>query len=273
MDRLFIKSQDSAQRTVETLYKDFERRIAASPPGQCPVDLTASFLRMCHSQSCGKCTPCRVGLGQLQIIIDEILDMDTEPSIKDLELLKQTAEAISITADCAIGTEAAKMVLRGIEGYREDFESHIRNHTCTETIRSQAQPVPCVAMCPAGVDVPGYITLLRSERYDDAVRLIRKDNPFPTVCAFICEHPCENRCRRTLVDSPINIRGLKRFAVDNCGDVPVPEKMDNTGKKIAVIGGGPSGLSAAYFLSIMKYLIILLGSLLMTSCASIFCGS
>lgn len=253
MERLFIKSQDFAQKTVEGLYKDFERRIAASPPGQCPADLTASFLRMCHSQSCGKCTPCRVGLGQLQLILDKILDMDREASMDDLNLLQSTAEAISVSADCAIGTEAAKMVLRGINGYREDFESHIINHTCSETIRSHAQPVPCVAMCPAGVDVPGYITLLKAGRYDDAVRLIRKDNPFPTVCALICEHPCEVRCRRTLVDSPINIRGLKRFAVDNCKDVPVPERMDDTGKKIAVIGGGPSGLSAAFFLSIMGH--------------------
>ena len=253
MERLFIKSQDFAQKPVEGLYKDFERRIAASPPGQCPADLTASFLRMCHSQSCGKCTPCRVGLGQLQLILDKILDMDREASMDDLNLLQSTAEAISVSADCAIGTEAAKMVLRGINGYREDFESHIINHTCSETIRSHAQPVPCVAMCPAGVDVPGYITLLKAGRYDDAVRLIRKDNPFPTVCALICEHPCEVRCRRTLVDSPVNIRGLKRFAVDNCKDVPVPERMDDTGKKIAVIGGGPSGLSAAFFLSIMGH--------------------
>ncbi len=145
------------------------------------------------------------------------------------------------------------MVLRGLKGYRDDFESHIKYHACADNIKNQAQPVPCVAMCPAGVDVPGYISLLKHERYADAVRLIRKDNPFPTVCALICEHPCEQRCRRTLVDAPVNIRGLKRFAVDNCGDVPVPQKMDDTGKKIAVIGGGPSGLSAAYFLSIMGH--------------------
>ena len=81
MNRLFIKSQDVAQKTVEGLYKDLERRIIASPPGQCPVDLTASFLRLCHSQSCGKCTPCRVGLGQLQLIIDGILNMDTESTM------------------------------------------------------------------------------------------------------------------------------------------------------------------------------------------------
>ena len=253
MNRLYIKSRDTAQKTVEGLYKDLERRIIASPPGQCPVDLAAAFLKLCHSQSCGKCVPCRVGLGQLQLMIDDILEMNTEPGMEVLDLLEKTAEAISVSADCAIGFEAANMVLRGLKGYRDDFESHIKYHTCADNIKNQAQPVPCVAMCPAGVDVPGYISLLKHERYADAVRLIRKDNPFPTVCALICEHPCEQRCRRTLVDAPVNIRGLKRFAVDNCGDVPVPKKMDNTGKKIAVIGGGPSGLSAAYFLSIMGH--------------------
>ena len=154
MNRLLIKSPDIVQKTIERLHGDFERRIAASPPGQCPVDLSASFLRLCHSQSCGKCTPCRVGLGQLQILIDDILNMDTESDMADLELLERTAEAISVSADCAIGTEAAKMILRSIKGYKDDFESHIKNHTCTESIRSDAQPVPCVAMCPAGVDVP-----------------------------------------------------------------------------------------------------------------------
>ena len=253
VNRLYIKSPDAAQKTVESLYKDFERRIVASPPGQCPVDLTASFLKVCHSQSCGKCAPCRVGLGQLQNIIDDILNTDTETPMEKIALLEKTAAAISLTADCAIGTEAANMVLRGIAGYREDFESHIKNHTCSENINTNIQPVPCVAMCPAGVDVPGYVALLKAGRYADAVRLIRKDNPFPTVCALICEHPCELRCRRKLVDAPINIRGLKRYAVDNCGDVPVPKPMDDTGKKIAVIGGGPSGLSCAYFLAIMGH--------------------
>ena len=253
MNRLFIKSRDAAQKTVEGLYKDLERRIVASPPGQCPVELTAAFLRLCHSQSCGKCVPCRVGLGQLQLMIDDIVSINTESSMEMLDLLEKTAKAISVSADCAIGSEGANMVLRGLNGYRADFEAHIRNHTCSDNIKENLQPVPCVAMCPAGVDVPGYISLLKHERYQDAVRLIRKDNPFPTVCALICEHPCEHRCRRTLIDAPVNIRGLKRFAVDNCGDVPVPEVMKPTGKKIAVIGGGPSGLSAAYFLSLMGH--------------------
>ena len=113
--------------------------------------------------------------------------------------------------------------------------------------------MPCVALCPAGVDIPGYIALVHEGRYADAVRLIRKDNPFPTACALVCEHPCEARCRRNMIDSSINIRGMKLAAVDNAGEVPAPERMPSTGKRIAIIGGGPSGLSAAYYLQLMGH--------------------
>ncbi len=85
------------------------------------------------------------------------------------------------------------------------------------------------------------------------MRLIRKDNPLPAVCGLICEHPCEVRCRRTMIDDPINIRGLKRFAVDHAGDVPLPVPAAATGKKVAVIGGGPGGISAAYYLTLMGH--------------------
>ncbi|MBQ2161498.1 MAG: FAD-dependent oxidoreductase, partial [Firmicutes bacterium] len=254
MNRLSIRSQDEAQKTIAGLYKDLERRIVASPPGQCPVDLAVSFLRLCHSQSCGKCVPCRVGIRQLQDMMENILDLDTQCDMYDLAILERTAKAIAISADCAIGSEAANMVLRGLQGYREDYEYHIKYNTCSPKIREAAQPVPCMRTCPANVDIPGYIALVKHQRYADAVSLIRKDNPFPTVCALICEHPCEMRCRRSLVDAPINIRGMKRFAVDNCGDsVPVPPKMDDTGKRVAIIGGGPSGLTAAYYLAIMGH--------------------
>ncbi len=254
MNRLSIRSQDEAQKTIAGLYKDLERRIIASPPGQCPVDLAVSFLRLCHSQSCGKCVPCRVGIRQLQDMMENILDLDTQCDMYDLEILERTAKAIAISADCAIGSEAANMVLRGLQGYREDYEYHIKYNTCSPKIRESAQPVPCVRTCPANVDIPGYIALVKHQRYADAVSLIRKDNPFPTVCALICEHPCEMRCRRSLVDAPINIRGMKRYAVDNCGEnVPVPPRMDDTGKRVAIIGGGPSGLTAAYYLAIMGH--------------------
>ncbi len=246
------KSQ--AQKQVESLYRDLERRIVASPPSQCPVDMTASFLKLCLAQSCGKCVPCRVGVYQMCNILDDILSLNVESKMQDLELLEKTAEAVRISSDCAIGIQSGLMVQKSIASFREDYLSHIRRNRCADHVIDTRHSIPCVAKCPAEVDIPGYVTLVKEGRYDDAVRLIRKDNPFPSVCALICEHPCEGHCRRNLIDAPINIRGLKMFAVDNCSEtVPVPEKMDDTGKSVAIIGGGPSGLTAAYYLSLMGH--------------------
>lgn len=241
-------TKNKAQATVEELYQDLERRIIASPPGLCPVDMAASFLRMCHAQTCGKCVPCRIGLGQLEALIDDVLN--GRGTMETIDLIEKTARSIYYSADCAIGFEAAHMVLKALDGYRDDFEEHVRRGRCTSEI---SQPVPCVALCPAGVDIPGYVALVAAGRYADAVRLIRKDNPMPIACALICEHPCEARCRRNMIDSSINIRGLKRYATDHAGEVPVPAAADKTGKKVAVIGGGPSGLSAAYYLALMGH--------------------
>ncbi len=248
MSRLTILTKDKAQVTMESMYQDLERRIVASPPGLCPVDLTRSFIKMCLAQSCGKCVPCRVGLRQLARLFDNVLDGEaTEETVENIKL---TAEGIYYSADCAIGYEAAKLALKSVDGCIDDFESHIHNGFCS---CNSNQPVSCVKSCPAGVDIPGYIALVQQKRYADAVRLIRRDNPMPTTCAYICEHPCENRCKRTIIDAPVNIRGLKKMAVDNAGIVPVPECEPATGKKVAIIGGGPGGLSAAYYLALMGH--------------------
>ena len=248
VSRLTILTKDKAQVTMESMYQDLERRIVASPPGLCPVDLTRSFIKMCLAQSCGKCVPCRVGLRQLARLFDNVLD--GEANEETVENIKLTAEGIYYSADCAIGYEAAKLALKSVDGCIDDFESHIHNGFCS---CNSNQPVACVKSCPAGVDIPGYIALVQQGRYAEAVRLIRRDNPMPTTCAYICEHPCENRCKRTIIDAPVNIRGLKKMAVDNAGIVPVPECEPDTGKKVAIIGGGPGGLSAAYYLALMGH--------------------
>ena len=248
MSRLEVKTPGQAQAIVEQLYRNMERRIAASPPGLCPVDMALNFLNLCQAQTCGKCVPCRIGLAQLSNMIREVLE--GEPEISILKRIEATAQVIVDTADCAIGIDAANLVLMGLRGFRDDYEEHILHHRCLGSLKN---PVPCVALCPAGVDIPGYISLVNGGRYADAVRLIRKDNPFPTACAYICEHPCEARCRRNMVDDAVNIRGLKRYAVDQAGEVPQPEKAAATGKSVAIIGGGPGGLSAAYYLSLMGH--------------------
>ena len=213
MSRLDIKSPSRAETVVENLYRDMERRIAASPPGLCPVDMALSSLRLCHAQCCGKCVPCRIGLGQLSLLLEQVLSGTA--TMNTLVTIEKTARTIVNTADCAIGRDAARLVVDGLEGFRDDYEEHIL--------------------------------------HADAVRLIRKDNPFPTACAYICEHPCEARCRRNMIDDAINIRGLKRYAVDHAGEVPQPECAPATGKKVAIVGGGPSGLSCAYYLTLMGH--------------------
>ena len=109
---------------------------------------------------------------------------------------------------------------------------------------------PCRAACPAGIDVPRYIRLIGDGKYDQAVAVVREKAPLPSVCAYVCHAPCETRCRRgTLRDDPIAIEALKRFAVDHTEktDFGMPS-AEATGKRVAIIGSGPAGLTAAYYL-------------------------
>lgn len=248
MSRLELQFKSNSAQIVEELYEDLSRRISNGSASVCPVDTTRAFIEMCHSQTCGKCTPCRVGLLQLKHLLTNVLN--GEASYDDIDLIEETALSIFDSADCAIGYEAAEMVYKSVKYCRDDYEEHIENKRCTCLI---SQPVPCVSHCPANVDIPGYVALVKDGRFEDAIRLIRKDNPLPTTCAYICEHPCEDRCRRSMIDSPVNIRAIKRVAADYSRDVNPPENFNSTGKKIAIIGGGPAGLSAAYYLQLMGH--------------------
>ena len=247
MNRIEIIHPSGAERKVSSMYADLARRGAVAPAGNCPVEQSAAFLTLCVSQSCGKCVPCRVGLNQMSLILGRILEGRGE--MEDLDTLERLARTIRDSADCAIGYEAAGSMLDSLQSFREDFLAHIHSNHCTATF----VPVPCKLGCPAHVDIPEYIALVKEKRYADAVRVIRYDNPFPAACALVCEHPCENVCRRNMVDDAVNIRGIKRMAIDNAGAVPTPEPMPATGKKVAVVGGGPSGLTAAYYLQLMGH--------------------
>ena len=113
MSRLDIKTPSKAQTVVDNLYRDVERRIAASPPGLCPVDMSLTFLQLCHAQTCGKCVPCRIGLGQLTKLIGQVLDGEADMST--LDIIEKTARSIVNTADCAIGRDAARLVVDGLK--------------------------------------------------------------------------------------------------------------------------------------------------------------
>lgn len=248
MARLHVMERSQAQVVMDGLHEAVGKRLAVSSLAPCPVEFTAAFVGMCAIQSCGKCTPCRVGLGVLKELMEDVLAGRGDEHT--LELIERTARTIYLSSDCAIGYEAGEMALTAIRGFRDDFEYHIAHKACGFV---QSQRVPCVSGCPAGVDIPGYIALVEAGRNTDAVRLIRKDNPLPLVCGLVCEHPCEMYCRRGMVDDPMNIRGIKRFATDHMESDYTPSHADSTGKRVAVIGGGPAGLSAAYYLALMGH--------------------
>lgn len=248
MSRLSIETPGRAQNVLDGLHRDMERRIGASAYGLCPVDMSLNYLLLCHAQTCGKCVPCRIGLGQLEVLIEQVLDRTA--TMETINIIERTAKVIADSAGCAIGYEAAYMVLKGIRGFREDYEEHVQHGRC---ISALSYPVPCVSACPAHVDVPGYVALVNEGKYEEAVRLIRKDNPFPSACAYVCVHSCEAHCRRAMVDDAINICGLKRFAVDHAKAEPAEILYEATGKTVGIIGGGPGGLTAAYYLAQMGH--------------------
>ncbi len=241
------------KKLINSFLNTFQRRVIANPPGVCCISTHIAYLRTARSQTCGKCVPCAKGLEQLENMLQQIHDGTADMDLYvDMLWLAQT---IRDTADCAIGYEAAYMVLANIKNFKDEYLYHINHHKCQSSVSVK---VPCMYNCPANVNIPGYIALIRDERYADAINLIREDNPFPTACAFVCERPCEMQCRRTLIDAEINIRGLKKFAVDqiHADQIPVPPRNVHTGKKIAVVGGGPSGLTCAYFLARMGHSVV-----------------
>lgn len=238
-----------AQAVMDDLHDALGRRLAVSSLAPCPVEFTAALVNLCSTQSCGKCTPCRVGLSALSDLLADVLEGRADEST--LNLIERTARTIYLSSGCAIGYEAGAMALTAIRGFRDDFEHHIREHSCGFDREAR---VPCVSGCPAHVDIPGYISLVEAGRYADAVKVIRKNNPLPLVCGLVCEHPCEMHCRRGMVDDPMNILALKRFAVEHSDlNDHKPHVVDNTGKRVAVIGGGPAGLSCAYYLAVMGH--------------------
>lgn len=149
-------------------------------------------------------------------------------------------------------------VINGMNIVTDNEEIHASRKTALDLILSNHYAdcaAPCKETCPAGVDVQGYISLIEKERYSDAVALIKETNPLPAICGRVCVRPCEAACRRNLLDegAPVGIDYMKRFASDYdlmSENKFIPDVKPTTGKKIAVIGAGPGGLSAAHFLQI-----------------------
>ena len=217
----------------------------------CMVDTARYFMDFIVDESCGKCLACRVGTKRMLEILQRITEGKGEEG--DIEMLEELAETLKQTAMCGLGQTASNPVLSTIRYFRDEYETHIRAHHCDAGVCSNLYTSPCRNACPAGVNVPGYMSLVAAGRYMDAYRLIRQDNPFPAVCGRVCTHPCERHCRRGTVDEPLSICSIKRFVGDFALrdelEIPKEAPVFPTGKRVAVIGSGPSGLSCAYYLA------------------------
>ncbi len=220
----------------------------------CMVNLTRFFMEFLVDESCGKCVPCRVGTPHMLDLLTKITEGRGDE--EDLERLVQLGRLVKTTSLCGLGQTAPNALLSTIRFFREEYEAHIRNKECPAGVCPDLVLAPCEHACPAHVDVPGYVALIGEGRFAEALALHRQRNPFPGVCGRVCTHPCEEVCRRVDTDAAIAIRQLKRFMADvELAHPPAPTLAPPkpTKDRVAIVGSGPAGLTAAYFLAPLGY--------------------
>lgn len=215
------------------------------------VDMARYFLRFTQSESCGKCLPCRLGTKQMLDILEDICQGRGKPG--DLELLQNLSDSIRKGSLCGLGQTAPNPVLTTMRYFGSEYEAHIWDKRCPAVACSELFTAPCQHACPLGMDIPAYVALVRQDRLNDAYRVLLRTNPFPSVCGRVCDHPCQSKCRRGSLDEPVGIKNLKRYITDH-GKPPGPRKiLPAQNKRIAIIGAGPAGLTAARNLRMQGY--------------------
>jgi len=216
----------------------------------CMVDLAKYFLNFLRDESCGKCVSCREGTQRMWEIVTRITEGKGKE--EDIGTLEDLAAACTDASMCALGQTAANPVLSTLRYFKDEYRQHIRRKKCPALVCKEIVSSPCQYVCPIGQEASTYIALIASGKYEEAYRVIMKDNPLPSVCARVCHHPCELSCRAGESGEPISIRSLKRFVTDWAEKNKiryVPKKVDQSRQKIAIIGAGPAGLTAGYFLA------------------------
>jgi NADH-quinone oxidoreductase subunit F len=215
----------------------------------CMVDLARYFLTFTQNESCGECTPCRIGTQRMLSILERICAGKGEPG--DIEELEKLGSVIKDTSLCGLGQTAPNPALTTIKYFREEYEEHIRDRHCRAAVCTAMVLAPCHHTCPAGVKAHRYVREIAQGKFENAYLVVRESMPLPSVCGTVCFHPCETRCKRGQLDEPIAIRALKdtavRFGKD--AEMRTGNAAPRTDKKVAVVGSGPAGLTAAYYLS------------------------
>ena len=220
----------------------------------CMVDVARYFMEFVQEESCGKCVACRLGTKRMLEILERITNGQGKAG--DIEKLIELGETIKDTALCGLGQTAPNPVLSTIKYFRNEYEDHIKKGYCEAGVCSDLFISPCSNACPANVNIPGYLALVANGRVRDAFELIRHENPFPAVCGSVCTHPCESKCRRSQLDEPLAIKDIKKYVADTVyksSDAFETKIFPKNGKRVAIVGAGPSGLTCAYYLSRLGY--------------------
>jgi NADPH-dependent glutamate synthase beta subunit-like oxidoreductase len=194
-------------------------------------------------------------------LAEEILDLlkDTawgRAGSDHLSAMTSLAEEMMASGMDEQSQAAGQLVKTALAEHSEVFVSHVETGNCLSGDCVKLAPAPCQTACPAGIDVPTYVTLIGMGRDAEAIEIIRKDNPFPWVCGLVCTRPCEFMCVRGRIDTPISIKFLKAFAAERALSerrYVNPPKAPDKGRKVCVIGAGPGGMTAAYYLALDGY--------------------
>jgi len=219
----------------------------------CMVDVAKYFMKFLKDESCGKCFTCRKGTQRMYEILDDV--SEGRAALEDLDLLEELALVVRDTTMCGLGQSAPNPVLSTLKYFREEYERHIVEKRCDAFVCGNLVGAPCQAACPLGTEAWRYIALIEKGDYEGAYQAIREANPFPSVCARVCDHPCESHCRlgKSGTD-PVAIRELKRFVTDHIDpSVYRPVRWEwpaDPVPQVAVVGSGPAGLTAAHYLSL-----------------------
>ena len=226
----------------------------------CMVDVARYFIEFTHSESCGKCVPCRVGLNKCLRILNRI----TEGAGTDrhLEILDELSRYIRDCSLCGLGQTAPNPVLTTLRHFRNEFEDHIVGHRCAAGVCEELALSPCENSCPLHMNIPRFLQLYKEDRLEEAFLSIILDNPLPASTGRVCQQPCGNRCRRQTMDQSVNMREVHRFIADSIFNSDkfdamvktiIALKLEPTGRKIAVVGAGPAGLTAAFYLAMLGH--------------------
>ncbi|MBI5551658.1 MAG: NADH-quinone oxidoreductase subunit NuoF [Desulfobacterales bacterium] len=220
---------------------------------KCVVDVARFFMEFCRDESCGKCTPCRVGTEKMLEILTRICE--GQGRADDIPALERMADYMKNNALCGLGQTAPNPVLSTLRYFRAEYEQHIQEKRCPAVVCNAFFKSPCQHACPIGMDIPAYISLIKAERLEDAYKVLLRTNPFPGICGRVCDHKCELKCRRVTLDEPVHIKYLKRYITDQAAAPAIQPAPITRKEKIAVIGAGPAGLTAARDLTLRGYAV------------------